>query len=241
MCGEADSYDGDECMVCGFVAPPDKFQDPDVDMARQVDLRARNDGTLDGQDAAGLSADINDKNRDGFDDATGEPIDPDAQAAEQGAMDAQPMLQCPVCGFETEAAEPTSTSTTDPQVGDDGADPGDAAEGDLCPNCGRGVMETPEQVDEEADAAQGGPAQDDDPSADARANPDGAQPGDIDDPDADPNDPGADQDPGNGGFPDQDPKGSPAKADDSDDDSDEDSDSDPADGPPVKKKKSPFK
>lgn len=39
VCGEADAYDGNRCEVCGFDAPPKMFQDPDLDMAKQLDLR----------------------------------------------------------------------------------------------------------------------------------------------------------------------------------------------------------
>lgn len=40
VCGDSDSFDGDTCQVCGFVAPPKMFQDPDLDKARLLDLRA---------------------------------------------------------------------------------------------------------------------------------------------------------------------------------------------------------
>lgn len=40
VCGDADSYDGDQCQVCGFVTPPKMFQDPDLERARLIDLRA---------------------------------------------------------------------------------------------------------------------------------------------------------------------------------------------------------
>jgi hypothetical protein len=39
VCAEKDSYDGNECSVCGFVKPPDMFLDPDLDKAKQLDLR----------------------------------------------------------------------------------------------------------------------------------------------------------------------------------------------------------
>jgi hypothetical protein len=45
VCGEADSYDGDKCMVCGYVKPPDQFMDPDLDAARNTDLRQENNDT----------------------------------------------------------------------------------------------------------------------------------------------------------------------------------------------------
>jgi hypothetical protein len=39
VCAEKDSYDGNECSVCGFVKPPSMFLDPNLDMAKQLDLR----------------------------------------------------------------------------------------------------------------------------------------------------------------------------------------------------------
>lgn len=42
-CGESDSYNGERCMVCGFIKPPDEFMDPDLEKAQQNDLRAETD------------------------------------------------------------------------------------------------------------------------------------------------------------------------------------------------------
>lgn len=39
ICSESASYDGNQCQVCGYVAPPAPFQDPDVDVAKSVNLR----------------------------------------------------------------------------------------------------------------------------------------------------------------------------------------------------------
>lgn len=39
VCGETDAYSGDDCAVCGFVKPPDMFTDPDIDKAKEVNLR----------------------------------------------------------------------------------------------------------------------------------------------------------------------------------------------------------
>lgn len=39
VCGDRDTFDGDTCEVCGYVAPPKMFQDPDLEKARQMDLR----------------------------------------------------------------------------------------------------------------------------------------------------------------------------------------------------------
>lgn len=39
VCGDRDSFDGDTCRVCGYVAPPAMFRDPDLDKAKMLDLR----------------------------------------------------------------------------------------------------------------------------------------------------------------------------------------------------------
>jgi hypothetical protein len=39
VCGEKDSYDGDRCSVCNFIRPPEMFDDPDLEKAKQQDLR----------------------------------------------------------------------------------------------------------------------------------------------------------------------------------------------------------
>ncbi len=39
VCGDRDTFDGAMCQVCGYVAPPKMFQDPDLEKARQMDLR----------------------------------------------------------------------------------------------------------------------------------------------------------------------------------------------------------
>jgi hypothetical protein len=137
VCGQSDSYDGTECKVCGFVAPPKEFQDPDLELARKVDLR-KNNLDLDGTDVTDLEDAVNDQDRDGFDDKTGEPMD-----AESGVMDEQPMLTCSNCGTEFEAGEPVTTNTQDPQAGDRG---NGFAEGDVCPVCGKGELLDPDQL-----------------------------------------------------------------------------------------------
>lgn len=40
VCGDSDAFDGDQCQVCGYVTPPKMFQDPDLEKARLLDLRA---------------------------------------------------------------------------------------------------------------------------------------------------------------------------------------------------------
>jgi hypothetical protein len=39
VCGEKDSYNGDECMVCNYAKPPSQFTDPDTSKAKEQDLR----------------------------------------------------------------------------------------------------------------------------------------------------------------------------------------------------------
>lgn len=155
------------------MAPPAKFQDPDVDLHKQLDLRQ--DQAPGGADVPGLNGDINDADGDGLDDNTGLPV----------SGDMQPMLSCPNCGYEVEGGEPQTVSTEDSTMGDASeVSPGPSA-GDLCPNCGEAPLMSP---DEMAEAGLG-----EDPAID------GADPGAEQDPNADPEDPnaepGADEDP----------------------------------------------
>jgi len=39
VCGEGDAWNGEACQVCGFIAPPDAFGDPDTELAQKIDLR----------------------------------------------------------------------------------------------------------------------------------------------------------------------------------------------------------
>lgn len=72
VCGDRDTFDGATCQVCGYVAPPKMFQDPDLEKARQMDLR---------KDIAEFNDPAN-PNQLGPD---GQPIDPQQQAG--GPMD----------------------------------------------------------------------------------------------------------------------------------------------------------
>jgi hypothetical protein len=36
-CGESGAYSGTECSVCGFIAPPSQYMDPDLDAAGEID------------------------------------------------------------------------------------------------------------------------------------------------------------------------------------------------------------
>lgn len=53
VCGEENAYDAEKCLVCGFVKPPDTFMDPDLEQAKQVDLRQETDDTPGGSGGGG--------------------------------------------------------------------------------------------------------------------------------------------------------------------------------------------
>lgn len=265
ICGEATSYDGNECMICGFVQPPKAFQDPDLDLAQKLDLR-KDDADPNGMnvsDVDGIEDSINDADRDGLDDETGEPMgmggDPE--------MGQDPDLVCPVCG-EGFSSKPTSVSmenpmgdsmgADDPQAAEQDAetkgveDDGNAAEGDPCPACGKGILEPPgeaqaemgedpEMAAEEGQPGTGDPTTDpdadpDDPSGSDEADPDKGSDNPFasrDDSDEDEDDdgvPDADEDKNDDGIPDSDEENPeddsdsapPFESDDPDDDEDED-------------------
>lgn len=230
MCGEQDAWDGAECAVCGFIAPPAKFQDPDVDAHKQMDLRGNDQ--LDGNDVQGLEQSINDADRDGLDDNTGLPVN-DQTANEEGTLDQQPQLQCSNCGETFEAGHPVSTNTAAPQGGD--AAPDGPADGDLCPACGQGLLESGTELAEQGADPQADPNaipdEDPDPHADEEGmstDQDGDGIPDAEDPDAD-GDEIADKD--ESGY-------DPDFPDDDEDEEDPDSDEDAG---PVRKAKPPFK
>ncbi len=244
-CGEQDAYDGAECVVCGFISPPDKFKDPDVDAHKMLDPRAngnlQGDDDLDAGDINGLEQSTSDQNRDGLDDATGEPVDANV-ADEEGAADQQPLLQCSNCGEQFEAGHPMSTDTADPQMGDEGSD--GPADGDVCPACGKGLLESGSELAQQGEPAQGGddavPDEDPDPDADEEMADGGGRlrMGDPENPDGDPDE---DDDPRAipGGDPDIDDDVDQEDADQDDPDDDDDDDDQPSG--PAKKKPFPPK
>jgi hypothetical protein len=169
VCSESEVYDGERCPVCGFIAPPSMFRDPDLDMAKSVDLRQDQNPNADfgpGQ------ADPNIPGGGLIDpsqlDAQGNPMDtagdqlahPDQltpNGIEQGPgtpEDGVPDLFCPACGSAFDAGQPVA-------VGTDTAQPNAAGpeEGAPCPNCGQATLLS--QGDMEAMEGQGmDPAQD---------------------------------------------------------------------------------
>lgn len=138
VCGEADAWDGNVCPVCSFVAPPKQFQDPDLGLAKQLDLRQQQNA---------------------YDNS----IVPNPDASPFGT-DVQPDLVCDNCGETFPAAEPTTIDTEDPQAGADpmeSEDPetqeegleggGAASEGDVCPACGKGVLVSGDELEAEGE------------------------------------------------------------------------------------------
>jgi hypothetical protein len=178
-------------------------------MHKKLDLRGDDQADMSAHD---LNSAVNDQDGDGFDDRTGEPI---VDENELGADDVQPTLACPLCGFELPAPEPTSISTEDPEAGSSGGEP---VEGDLCPNCGEGVLESTENLG--AGMEGGGPDEDMDPEQDPDAELD---------PDAPVDDegrpiPDEDEEP--------DPFGAPSDGDEQEQDPDSDEDEDSPDDDP---------
>lgn len=244
VCGEHDAYDGDQCQVCGFVTPPKMFQDPDLDKAKTLDLRANpatgtpndtdpnlppvdptavdGDGNVAGNVEPGAEGEEASTMQDDDDSEQGvvdgevrslgdeadpnAPVDPDAvdeegnvggpedpeaadvhvnqggepftqgpnapqpgepqefmenpegeEVAEDGQEvaeeapvagtpgDGMPDLLCPSCGFEADAAHPTSTpgNALEPANAGDGM-----LGGDVCPQCQKATLMSVGEVQE---------------------------------------------------------------------------------------------
>lgn len=123
ICGEDDAYDGHRCSICGYVAPPSPFNDPDLDMASKIDLREQ-------QEEFGNSQ------------------IPNAERMTEQSTG----LICDNCGteFPEEPAETVDTDEPAPGVALEETEAGEgAAEGDVCPACGKGVLESQADLEEE--------------------------------------------------------------------------------------------
>ena len=169
ICGNDTAYDGRECLVCGYLAPPKALGDPDVDKAKRLDeLKQSVDDALLDVDPSRQGADF-------------DPGDTDAIQAEEGEEVGPSTLGCPACGTEFPSAPPT---TEDAIPGQEQEGP---EEGDPCPACGKGILEStgqPEDVgDAEALDEDGEPGDEQDAAEDEA---EGGLPGeqDPDDPDA---------------------------------------------------------
>jgi hypothetical protein len=152
VCGEADAYDGNECQVCGFVAPPKMFQDPDLDTAKSMDLRK---DIAEGQET--------DPNEDGMPDVipgSGQP------GTDEIPMNANEVADPDDAGQEqvdkiTDEQQPLQPGdiADDGQVVDDQQTDDDGNMPDLmCPNCGFETQASPPQstpTDADAPVADG--------------------------------------------------------------------------------------
>lgn len=182
VCGEADAFDGNECSICGFVAPPKMFQDPDLDLAKQMDLRKDNfDSQQADPNGDGMPDVIPGSGAPGPDDMPMDPSqvpDPDDVAQQQvnqitddqqpldpAALDmnGQPINQNDMAMQEPQEQDPNAQ----PMDSDDVAGqpepgtPGDDTADLVCPACGyQSPASPPESVDmnqtsPEAGAAEG--------------------------------------------------------------------------------------
>jgi hypothetical protein len=134
ICGNDSAFDGRECQVCGYIAPPKAFGDPDVEKAKQLDV---------------LKQDIEEQNEEADPSRKGAPIGEgieDEESALEGDDTASPWLTCTNCGTQMRPAVP---QTTDENPADDAAVTG-PTEGDVCPVCQKGqLMATDESEDDE--------------------------------------------------------------------------------------------
>jgi len=115
VCGDRDTFDGAQCQVCSYVAPPKMFQDPDLEKARQMDLR---------KDIADFQ-DPSNPNQVGPD---GQPVDPTALDADGNPVDpdmADQGVQPGMLPGEVQAeVQPDDGSPVDPaQMSQDGQIP----------------------------------------------------------------------------------------------------------------------
>lgn len=136
VCGNSTAFDGVQCQICGYVAPPRPFGDPDTDTARTNDMRKQ---VLDSD--TGL-ADPNDPDQQ-LGNETGDPGILEEQADDATEEGTVPPLSCMNCGVGIQPAPPTST----------GGEPPYPAEGDVCPVCKKGELaaDSGDEADEDMD------------------------------------------------------------------------------------------
>ena len=135
ICGNDSAFDGRECQVCGYIAPPKAFGDPDVEKAKQLDS---------------LKQDIEDQNAEVDPSRKGAPMGDDIQRQEdvlEGDDTQSPWLECSNCGTQLRPATP---QTSDGNVADDAAATG-PTEGDICPVCQKGQLVSSGQSEDEDD------------------------------------------------------------------------------------------
>lgn len=141
ICGN-DLFDGRECSVCGWVAPPQGLGDPDVTKARQLDqLKDSVDEALDQVDPSRPGAPFDAGDTD--------------QLAPGGDNTANPWLQCDNCGT---ALRPVAPQTTGQEQDAPLAGP---AAGDACPVCEQGQLLPTDESEDDTGAADDDAADED--------------------------------------------------------------------------------
>ena len=123
VCGNSTAFDGVQCQICGYVAPPRPFGDPDTDAAKDQDMRKE---VL---DSADNTADPNDPDQQ-LGNQVGNPEELDDQAADAEAEGTVPALTCTNCGVGIQPAPATT----------DNGEPPYPSEGDACPVCNKGEL-----------------------------------------------------------------------------------------------------
>jgi hypothetical protein len=153
VCGEVEVYDGERCPVCGFVAPPEMFRDPDLEMAKSIDLRQDQQAQA-GDPAPGQAnpdvpggglVDPSQLGDDPLADQLQHPdqLGPNGEMGEPGTPgDGTPDLFCPACGEGFDAGQPMTTDG-DPAT----LDASGPAEGTPCPNCGMSTLLSPNDME----------------------------------------------------------------------------------------------
>lgn len=114
VCGDRDTFDGANCQVCGYVAPPKMFQDPDLEKAREMDLR---------KDVAEFQDPANPNPQMGADGDLADPMSPDGLDANGNPMDPSaedPSMQPGGLPGEVQAeVQPNGTDPMDPNALDE--------------------------------------------------------------------------------------------------------------------------
>ena len=155
ICSETDAYDGNACEICGYVAPPKPFRDPNVDVAKTMDLRKQLDeaqgdfgGTETGQIADGTLPNAEEQDTFAYENDQA-PVD-SLQIDEDGRVpvdvrsldaDGAPVAETPVNvdqdGNVVGEEQPLSPEDLDEEQSIQEREIGDEAGSYLsCPNCG---------------------------------------------------------------------------------------------------------
>lgn len=114
VCGDRDTFSGSNCEVCGYVAPPKSFQDPDLEKAKQMDLR---------KDISEFNDPANPNPGMGPDGQMVDPMDPNSLDADGNPMDPNaldPSMQPGGLPGEVQAeVQPGGTDPMDPTALDE--------------------------------------------------------------------------------------------------------------------------